>query len=400
MLTGFELLAIATGGLLSLGAAESTFHQRSLRKIPIRIHVAGTRGKSSVTRLLAAGLRGAGLSTAAKTTGTLPRMILPEAREVPVFRPTKANIIEQKRIVSTASALNVDALVIECMALNPKFHWISENKLIRATHGVITNVRADHLDVMGPTDGHVARCLAGMIPVNGSVFTAEARHLDIIETAAKDRGSRCISIRRKEIEAITRDELSRFRYIEHAENVALCLRILHALGIDRETALAGMWRTNPDPGALTAHTIDFFGRTIVFVNGFAANDPVSTKMIWERSVAQYQTSKEIIAVFNMRGDRPERTIQLARESDYWHSADKVILLGSGAYAFARLASQANVDSGKFVFADFDRVDEIFESIISECGHSSLVIGMGNIGGLGLPLVNYFKNRANLKEETL
>jgi poly-gamma-glutamate synthase PgsB/CapB len=387
MLAGLEIVAAATGALLSLGAAESVLHKRALLKIPIRIHVSGTRGKSSVTRLIAAGLRGAGISTAAKTTGTLPRMILPDGREVPVFRPTKANIIEQKRIVATASALGVEALVIECMALNPRLHWLSEKKLVRATHGIITNARADHLDVMGPTDRHVASCLAGMIPISGVLYTAEAVHLDLIEAAAADRKTRCVSIARDDIAAISKEDLSGFRYIEHAENVALVLRILRDLGVDRPTAL----------GALTAHTIDFFGRTIVFVNGFAANDPVSTRMIWERSVAQYTSAGQHIAVFNLRGDRPERTIQLAKESDFWHSAHKVVLIGSGAYVFARLASKAGFDSGRFVFAEFDRVDDIFETIIGECAGSALVVGMGNIGGLGLPLVKYFQNRATLKE---
>lgn len=397
MLGGLDILAVATGSLLGLGAMETIWHKRSLSKIPIRIHVAGTRGKSSVTRLLAAGLRGAGIPTAAKTTGTLPRMILPDGREVPVYRPTKANVIEQKRIVAAAAALHVQALVIECMALNPRLHWVSENKLIRATHGVITNARADHLDVMGPTEHHVARCLAGMIPVRGKLFTAEAELRDIFEAAAADRKTTCVSISREDIAAVGSAELSGFQYIEHAENVALCLRILEDLGVDRETALAGMWETAPDPGALTAHTIDFFGRTMVFVNGFAANDPVSTRMIWERSLSRYTAMGQTIAVFNLRGDRPDRTIQLAKQADFWHGAHKIVLIGSGAYIFAKLAARAGVDSGRFVFADYDRVDDIFESIIGISGPSALVVGMGNIGGLGLPLVNYFKNRATLKE---
>ncbi len=397
MIGGIEILAAAMGSLVGLGAVESIMHRRALRRIPIRIHVAGTRGKSSVTRLLAAGLRGAGIPTAAKTTGTLPRMILPDGREVPVFRPTKANVIEQKRIVSAAAALNVDALVIECMALNPRLHWISENLLIRATHGVITNARADHLDVMGPTERHVARCLAGMVPLRGKFYTAEATHREVFEAACADRRTECIAVSRGDIEAVSAEDLTGFRYIEHAENVALCFRILEDLGVDRETALAGMRETAPDPGALTAHTIDFFGRTVVFVNGFAANDPVSTQMIWERSLSRYPAVGRTVAVFNLRGDRPDRTIQMAQRADFWHGAHQVILMGSGAYVFAKLAARAGVDSGRFVFADYDRVDDIFETIINACGPATLVVGMGNIGGLGLPLVKYFQNRATLKE---
>ena len=39
-----------------------------------------------------------------------------------------------------------------------------------------------------------------------------------------------------------------------------------------------------------------------------------------------------------------------------------------------------------------RTEQIFESILSVAGESALVMGMGNIGGLGLDLARYFKNR--------
>ncbi len=44
--------------LLVIGFIEARLHQNARSKIPIRVHVNGTRGKSSVTRLIAAGLRG------------------------------------------------------------------------------------------------------------------------------------------------------------------------------------------------------------------------------------------------------------------------------------------------------------------------------------------------------
>ncbi len=73
--------------LVLVGLAETYFHQRHLAAIPIRIHVNGTRGKSSVVRLIAGGLRESGIATCAKTTGTRARMILPDASEYPIFRP-------------------------------------------------------------------------------------------------------------------------------------------------------------------------------------------------------------------------------------------------------------------------------------------------------------------------
>ena len=67
--------------LLIAGYVEASNHRRIIAAIPLRIHVNGTRGKSSVTRLIAAGLRAGGLRTFAKTTGTAPRIINAERSE-------------------------------------------------------------------------------------------------------------------------------------------------------------------------------------------------------------------------------------------------------------------------------------------------------------------------------
>src|SRR5713226_3708402 len=94
-------------------------HQKNINAIPIRVMVNGTRGKSSVTRLIAAGLRSGGIKTLGKTTGTKPRLIYPNGSEVPIIRPGKANIIEQRMVFNKAVDLGVDALVVECMAVLP-----------------------------------------------------------------------------------------------------------------------------------------------------------------------------------------------------------------------------------------------------------------------------------------
>ena len=60
------------------------------------------------------------------------------------------------------------------MALQPELQALSEFKLLRATHAVITNARPDHLDVMGPTATDVARALCGMIPPGGTAVHRRA----------------------------------------------------------------------------------------------------------------------------------------------------------------------------------------------------------------------------------
>ena len=119
-------------------------------------------------------------------------MIFPDGREYPVFRPSRANVIEQLRVVRAGARMEVDALVVECMALQPSLQSLCELKLIQATHGVITNARADHLDVMGPDVEDVARALAGTVPVGTQLFTAEQRHLSVLEQAARDRNCQLV----------------------------------------------------------------------------------------------------------------------------------------------------------------------------------------------------------------
>ena len=50
-----SFLILATILLIVYWIVEYTKHLRNVKKVPIRIHVNGTRGKSSVTRLIAAG---------------------------------------------------------------------------------------------------------------------------------------------------------------------------------------------------------------------------------------------------------------------------------------------------------------------------------------------------------
>jgi poly-gamma-glutamate synthase PgsB/CapB len=385
------ILLIACGLLIAMGVLELLLHRRRLTRIPIRIHVNGTRGKTSVTRLIAAGLREAGVRCVAKTTGTVPRFILPNGREVPVYRPGGANVIEQKQAVTMAAAQRAEALVVECMALQPSLQWLSESKLVRATHGAITNARPDHLDVMGPAEEDVAHALAGTVPLDGVFLTAERKHRAFFQQVAEERGSRFRAA--EDISRpLTTEDVAGFPYLEHQDNVELALAVCEEIGIDNETALRGMWRAKPDPGAMTETRVEFFGRHVIFVNGFAANDPISTRYIWEQSLRRHRELKRRIAVFNCRSDRADRSEQLAESYAGWTQADEVVLLGTGQYIFARAAVRSGLDPTRLVFVDRDHPADIFEILLGLSESSALVMGLGNIAGPGLALAEYFANR--------
>jgi hypothetical protein len=133
----------------------------------------------------------------------------------------------------------------------------------------------------------------------------------------------------------------------------------------------------------------------VFVNAFAANDPESTETIWRMTTERHADIEHVVAVFNLRADRADRTRQLARDTKFWHEAGDVVLMGSGAYHFARAAAEVDGAPTRFTYADHDQIVDVFEIIIELCEERTLVVGLGNIGEQGLALSKMFKNRRDL-----
>src|SRR5207253_248167 len=147
-------------------------HRRHLRAVPVRIHVAGTRGKSTTTRLIAAGLRAGGGRVVAKTTGALPRLILPDGSEEAWPRRGPASVWEQRRLFARAARLDADTVVAECMAIRPEFVWASETHLVEATTAVITNARADHFEDIGEDPDAMAEAMRWVVPASGQLVVA------------------------------------------------------------------------------------------------------------------------------------------------------------------------------------------------------------------------------------
>ena len=113
------------------------------------------------------------------------------------------------------------------------------------------------------------------------------------------------------------------------------------------------------------------------------------------TAARFPEARRRIAIFNCRADRADRSRQLGEACATWSPADHYVAIGTGTYIFARAAEAAGLDGNRIVFAESHAVHEIFELVVELAGRSALVMGMGNIGGQGLDLVSYFKNRSVL-----
>ena len=372
---------------------ENIVHNISIKSIPIRIHVNGTRGKSSVTRLIAAGVRAGGYRTVAKTTGTLARYIDVDGSETSVFRIGFSNIAEQVKIMFKARRAKADAIVIECMALQPLLQSLCELKLVKATHGVLTNARPDHLDVMGPTERDVAKALAATVPVEAKYFTAEDIHLDFFEYACKERGTELIAATAQDAEKISDEEINKFVYSEFKINVALALKVTDDLGIPREIALKGMWEATPDPGAMTEYNFNIKNAEINFANAFAANDPVSTKMLWDKLCDKYSGCDKKVLVVNCRDDREDRSKQMAEAALGWQKQDLIVLIGTGTEVFTSFykknAKSLNKPMTKVIVCEEMTPIQILEKTVeSNPAESYILVGVGNIKDIGMELVDF------------
>ena len=368
--------------LLIVGYIEASNHQRIIATIPLRIHVNGTRGKSSVTRLIAAGLRAGGLRTFAKTTGTAPRIIDAEGKDRIIHRLRSASIGEQIRLMRYFSKEKPDAIVMECMAVQPEYQWISEQQMIRSHIGVITNARPDHLEEMGPTLNDVRKSLGNSVPYNGKVVLGENAMVNTIAPVAEYRKS---ELRIADEQRISEEDLADFSYLEHPQNVAVALDVCNAAGIKTDIALSGMQKVKPDLGALVVNRLDFGNGPILFVNSMAANDPVSTLQIWNFVERRYPLEGYTCIYLNCREDRRNRTRQLLQLIYENIKPDRSIIRGQKVDSMVKHVTYHSPQTHTDILQDTMPMGSSLE-LFKKLPPDSLLFAIGNQVGFGQDLI--------------
>ncbi|MGU3498952.1 poly-gamma-glutamate synthase PgsB [Mycobacterium sp. C31M] len=371
--------------MLIAGLLEQRAHHRSLHSIPQRVVINGIRGKSSITRLCAGALRGGGVSTVAKTTGTAARFIGPDGVDRPIYRKFGiANVIEQVAIVRRAAAYRPDALVIECMAVLPDLQEINERKLIHSTICVICNVREDHLAEMGPTLPDIARSLSRSMPRGGVCITAEKEQIAVLRQQARRRRCELIEVDPDDIDDAT---VAAFPFITFKENIAIAIAVAGMCGVERESALRGMIESAPDPGTVAVDEYDTGGRRLRFANLFAANDPSSTMMNIEQLTERGLIDRPLNIVINCRPDRVERNGQMGALTATI-DPEKIILIGDPTRS-ARVAVPPELTDRIQDFGSRPDYDELLGAVVTDDGRGS-VVTIGNIHGQGEVLLDHVR----------
>lgn len=355
--------------------------KRNVEKIPIRVNINGIRGKSTVTRLITSILTEAGYKTVGKTTGTAARMIywFQDDEDIIVRQPQGANIGEQLKVLQKAADLNAEALVCECMAVNPDYQKVFQFRMLEANIVVIVNVLEDHLDVMGPTLDQIAQAFGATIPYNGFLITIDCAYTNYFKQIAKERNTKVIIADNSKI---TDEYLAKFDYMIFPDNASLALAVGEALGIDEETCFKGMLNAHPDPGAMRITRIGDEDLNCTFVNGFAANDPQSTVNIWERVKELEYNTEDPIVIMNCREDRVDRTEIFVSDVFPKIQTHTLVAIGEVSEPITTAFNNGQFPNVKnYINLEYAEPDKIMETL-TPLLKDRMVFGVGNIHGQG------------------
>lgn len=335
------------------------------------IYVNGTRGKSSTTRLIDAGLRNSEYKVFSKTTGTIPMYIDIYNNEIPIKRIGNANIKEQIKMLKLAYKQNADIIILECMAIDPDLQYISQNKMVRSNIGIITNVRLDHTDVMGNNLEEICSSLCNTLPKNGIVFTSDNLFFNMINKKSSKLNSKCF---------LSKPNKDIINY-NFPDNYALALDVCSYIGVDYKKSLNGMKLYKHDPYDLSIYKLKNGG---LFINGLSINDICSIEINYNSLLRIYNLDKKnSILLINNRFDRGYRSIQMVEFANKINPY-KVYLLGSHT---SLLRTKITCNNIKII----KQLNEIDLNI----DENNFIYAIGNIGNNGDEIIDYVQKRGEL-----
>jgi gamma-polyglutamate synthase len=369
--------------LLALLALERRRLSRCHAAVPLRIAVTGTRGKSTVVRLLAAVLRAAGRTVLAKTTGSEPVLVLPDGTEQPIRRRGAPSIIEQKHVLHRAAALGADTAVMEVMSVRPENHRVEGRQLIRPHVVVATNFRVDHTGVQGTTRGDIAGVLALALPPGATCFVPTAECEPAFRRAAAAAGASVVEVAAEG--GIRRAGVP-------AADTVLVRAVARWLGIGEAAIDAGIAAARLDVGAARAWRVTAGPAAGCFlVSAFAANDPVSTAIVHDAVVESLGlAAAPCIGLLNLRADRADRTLQWidALGGPMGPRFRRIVVCGDHVHAAARRLRRVRPGLTVDIVSGTDPV-RITDVALGDARQGDVVLGFGNIAGAGRALVQHW-----------
>jgi poly-gamma-glutamate synthase PgsB/CapB len=331
--------------------------------------------------MIAAALKEAGFSVLAKTTGSQPVLIFPDGREEEVVRRGLPTILEQKRLVKKAAALGIRAIVTEMMSIQPECLDVESRCLLQPQFLVVTNVRMDHREEMGRTKPEIARSLSMAIRPGTTVFVPKSEWYPEFEAAAGRVGATIITV----------ENTAKGSFFD--EDSRLAATVASHLGVSDAVALQGISAAAVDFGSLKAWEAELGipPATWTLVSAFAANEPESSRLILTHVQKKFAPNgRPLIGILNFRPDRGDRTRQWldAHGQGFFSGFRSVYVVGAHVHSL-NIRRRAGRPPSFTPLTD-RTPPAIMEKIAAKECAAPVLIGLGNIGGIGGALVEHWQ----------
>jgi len=259
------------------------------------------------------------------------------------------------------------------MALHPENQRMMALEFVRPTIGVMTNARVDHVSEIGATEEETVGTLSLSIHPDEKVVTADARFSEYTDNRVEPDN-----------DELPVGYLESFSYPMFEDNVRQALGVAKILGIDRETAMRGMLKAQPDVGMRGP----FFVGDCFVINGFAANDLGSSTVLYEKSVRETGLEDApVYVLFNNRSDREFRLGEfLPLVKMLGEKGAKVRVIGENREKSARFFhKKAGVEAAPVDGAPLEWLNTL-------AGEKCVVMCIGNIKGSAREMIELLSKR--------
>lgn len=294
------------------------------------------------------------------------------------------SILEQKTTLKKAASLGADCLVVEVMSVHPANHLVESQKILKPDTVLLTNVRRDHTDAMGVTEEEIARVLSLDFPAGANIILPDEYQILMQGATESASGVHFHSSPSGTSSSLTRDRQHPGSAVL-SSNYDLVTTAARKLGIPDDVISRGMNKAVYDIGEFKIWKYRVDGKELFAVNAFAANDPASTKELLDSTRSTLSdVAASYAGLLHLRSDRADRTLQWAGAltGEQGGMFDSLYLIGGHSRALARKIRKANV-----LVSDDPR--EIMRSIGSQLQAGAVIFGFGNIGGIGVRIVEHW-----------
>lgn len=337
---------------------------KSVEKIPIRILVNGTRGKTTTVKILYYILKQSDYNVFAKTTGDQAVEFLADGTTKTIRRRSPISIIENVGILRKWSKKHPNAIVVESMALHPENQKMLAEKIIKPTHMIITNILHDHFETMGNDIQSISRTLQEsfyskaqkIIPENFSYFYKPVQN--ILYYKSKSFGIDFPNIPSEVIN----------------KNWGLIHSICVELNLDPEIAYNKFheeWKKSNSNIRIKNKKLNFD-----LWNLFSINDCDSSKIFIEHIMKKDSNKNKLEVIFNTRIDRPLRTKSFMPLLNEYFSNNLIVLVGTGSNLAFRLLKKSSCKNYHKI-----SIPDIANKFKSGFRNRTSIIGMGNHFGI-------------------